>query len=786
MITDVRFALRVLAKTPALTLVALLSLALGIGANTALFGLLDRWVLRPADYPESQRLVNIWRSNTRGGWEHGQLSPFMFQQIQQATASFESAAAVGIRSVNVSGVDEPYSLDAARVSRNLFDVLGVRPEAGRLRFTEDEERTGGPKVAVLTHKLWMNRFGGDPAITGRTVILNGESSTIIGILPRGYRAPTNRIRGCQIYVPTAFTTAELDPGNGVDYELVARLKRDRSLVQANEELKALALHFGWSEGFSLYANGLSQELGSSRRSLLLALQGAVGLVLLIACVNVANLLLVKGLGREHEMAIRTALGAGRGALLRQLLVESLLLALGGGLLGLLLSRWMTLGFSRMQGLGLSEGVPLNEWVLIFTAGISLFTSLLFGLLPAWQASRVAPSEALKNGTRSMASVTRHSLKSCLAVVEIALATALTVGAGLLLHSLYRQYAEGPGFRSKGVLVASIALPGEGFQAQTSFLRNLENRMRTFPGVQEAALCTPMPLVSAGGEGPVRSEGQVPSSEVDAWHHYTTPGFFSAMGIPILQGRTFQRDERDACVISRQLAASLWPGQDPAGHRLLAGGGSFTVVGVAEGTKEFGLDEPLRPQFFLPMGLPGTQPIPNVELLVKVTGDPMLYSKALKQTMKDLKSDIPVEPARLDDVVAASAGQLRDIGFLFGAFASLALTLALLGVHGVLSFMAVQRYREIGIRMALGASMGKVLRMVLSHGLVLVGTGLLGGIFGAVALSRFIQHWMYGVSGLDPSILLFTSILLFLAGLLASLGPALRAASVDPARVLRGE
>lgn len=775
---DLRFALRQFLKSPGFTLAAVLSLALGIGANTALFGLLDHWVLRPVNAPHPESLVCVWRSHDQKGSQRCQFTPRLFQDLRAGAGGFEGLACVGIRGYSVESGDAAFPVEAIRVSGDLFGLLSVRPEMGRLAFTP-EEASGARKAVILTHRLWMSRFAGDPAVLGRSFRLDGESFAVIGVLPESFRAPSQRIRNGAIYVPAAFASAEMDD---VDFEVLGRLKPRFNVAQTDASLKALEPQLGLDPHTHLWAESLVDALGHSRRGMLMTLQAAVALVLLIACINVANLLLAKGVGRRQEMAIRSALGAGQGSLVRQLLTESLLLGIFGGLLGLGFARAMLLGASRLRGLRLDEAVSLDGRAFAFCLLVAMLASLIFGLLPAWQTTHARPQDALREG---MVGPARLGWRKGLVVGEVALATALLVGSGMLLRSLFRQLSEGSGLQAKGVQIAGLALPsqadGTRRESQVPFLLALEARLQALPGCEKAALCTPMPLYNAGGDGELSADG-AEGKEANAWPHFITPSYFDTVGIKLLTGRVFGKSESGVCVISQPLARSLWPGQEALGRRVRWGGHVLEVVGIVSGTKEYGFDEPLRPQIFLPVASPMEHPLGGLCLLVKGHPDPRMMVHAVAS----MGPGLVIEPESFDGAVNATLGPLQEMGYLFGAFAALALALAMLGVHGVLSFLMRQRAREIGLRMALGARIQDVVRSVVSKGMGMVALGLALGSGGAVMLTRGLEHWLYGISLLDPFVWLVVSGLLLLASLMACLEPALRAASVDPALVLRGE
>jgi predicted permease len=816
---DIRFGLRTLWKRPGFTAVAVLTLALGIGANSAIFSVVNAVVLRPLPYGAPERLVALWGNLNQKGFEELELSAPEYTDFRRRGAHvFEDAAAYAQDGFNLTGAGEPERIQGVNATASLFTTLGVAPLRGRA-YTEEEDRPGSDDVVVISHSLWQRRFGSDPSVVGRSVTLDGRPNTIVGVMPADFRFPDN---DTDVWKPAAFSAELLSPNNRGSHFLsaVARLKPGFTAARATEEVAALARAQGqespntYSRGFGASVRPLQEEVvGPSVRTSLFVMLGAVGLVLLIACANVANLLLARAASRRKEVAVRTALGAGRVRIIRQLLTESVMLSVAGGAAGLMLALW---GVDLLVTLA-PEGTPrlgevgLDARVVAFTFGVSLLTGVVFGLAPALHSSKVDPNESLKEGGRGGTETAgRGRLRSLLVVGEFALALVLLASAGLLVKSFARVLDESPGFDSRGVLTMRLVLPESkygGYDQHRAFYSNLFARLRALPGVEAVGANNILPLSGSRGsrtfliEGRPVAQGQ-PKPEEQL--RFVTPGYFEAMRVPLLRGRDFSdRDvngQTRVALVSRSMAERHWPGEEAVGKRIAyAGIGRgenqtpewIEVVGVVGDVKHRGLDLESKPEIYVPVYQPlfSTRPTPPLSLYVAVRakGDPAALAPALRREVAAVDPEQPLANVRtMEERLAESVAQRRFNMTLLGVFACVALLLAGVGVYGVMAYAVARRTHEIGVRVALGAQRGDVVRLVLRQGMWLALAGVGVGVAGAYAATRLMTGLLYGVSPTDPLTFVGVSALLTAAALLACLVPARRATRVDPMVALRYE
>jgi putative ABC transport system permease protein len=803
LLQDTRYGARMLRKSPGLTSVAVLSLALGIGAISTIFSFVNGIMLRPLPYPESERLVLLDETAFKRGSPSMNVSYPNFLDWRQQNHSFEDIGCYttgGLIIASGAGGGDPEQLKGAFVTQGLFEILGVAPILGRT-FTADEDQPDHDLVVILSYGLWQRRFAGDPNILGQTLLLNNRSRVVIGVMPRGFQFP----EVAEAWGPLALNTKIF---TRTDHGLlsIARLKPGVTLEFAQAEMISIASNIEaqnpvTNEGLSVSLTSLRAGLVGDYKKALLILLGVVGFVLLIACVNVANLLLARGAARQKEIAIRAALGANRRRIFRQLLTESLLLGLISGALGLMLALW---GMDLLLA-AIPIDIPfwmkfdLDGRVLGFTAACSLLTGFVFGTAPALEASNPDLNEILKEGGRSGAGGGRHRLRSLLVVAEIALSLVLLIGAGLMMRSFMSLQHVDAGINPEGVLTMYIALPGAKYrppEKRAAFFSQLLERVRSIPGVQSAGTNSGLPLAgnnwgrSLTVEGfPVLSVGEAPAIN----HCVISPDYFSAMGIANLKGRDFdERDTRDAAkvtIIDERLAREYWPDDDPIGKRIRFGPPEdnepwHTIVGVVREVKHNRLDASTRMSVYLPFA---QVPIGGSSLAIRSSGRPENLTGAVRAQMRELDPDLPLTQVRpMTEVVARSVWQQRLYTVLFGVFAAVALILATVGIYGVMSYAVTQRTREIGLRMALGAQKQDVLKLVVGHGVVITAIGIGAGLAAAVGLTRLMSSLLFGVTATDPITFAAVSVVLAGVALGACFVPALRAAKVDPMEALRYE
>ncbi|MDQ3802556.1 MAG: ABC transporter permease [Acidobacteriota bacterium] len=808
LLQDLRFAARVLWKSPGVSAVAVVALTLGIGANTAIFSVVNAVLLRPLPYKDPERLVRLSEDSERVPQMSVAYPNFLDWREQQTV--FEQMAAMQLQSYNLSGGGEAERLSGRNVSPEFFSVLGVAPALGRT-FTEEENARGRERVVVLSHGLWQRRFGGDKGILGRAVTLNGEPFTVVGVLPRGflYGSPTD------VFVPIGSALDEMmmsSRGYHPGIYVLARLKDGVGLERAREEMKAIAARLAAQYPASNSGNTVRMQplgeyfVGEIRPSLLILL-AAVGMVLLIACANVANLLLARAAARGREIAIRTALGASRLRIVRQLLTESVTLALAGGVCGLLLALW---GVDLLRSLTADNLPPtaevgLDANVLLFTLAVSLVTGVAFGLAPALQASRMDLNTSLKEGGRSQSGgVGRQRMRNILVVAEVALSLLLLIGAGLMLKSFFRLRQAEIGFNPQNLLTMQVSRTvgkGEDPARAAAFFDQLRERLEATPGVGAAAYTGGMPMLGAPDTSvmvagrPAPEPGKAPQAVL----FITSPGYLEAMGIRLVRGRFF--DEHDdansqlVAVVDEAFARIIFPGEDPVGQRLKGGGDvpDAEIVGVVEHVNNYGLNVPeaVQPQLYyafkqVPKNYMADA-LGNVYVAVRTSGDPAALVPAVRREAQALDPAQPLYNINtMEEVLAQSVATQKLSMLLLGLFAGVALALAAVGLYGVMSYTVTQRRHEIGVRMALGARPSDVLRMVVGQGMLLTAVGIGVGLLGALAATRLMASLLYGVSATDPATFAGIPLVLASVALAANYIPARRAMKVDPMEALRYE
>lgn len=797
---DLRYGARQLARSPGFTAVAVLTLALGIGATTAIFSVLSAILLRPLPYGEPDRIVSVWEKRPRENVFDNVVSPADFLDWRERNRVFESMAAQILVPLDLTGAGEPESLFASQVSAPFFEVFGMQPALGRF-FLPEEERPGKNQVVVLSHGLWARRFGGRPDAIGRTLHLNDSPYTVIGVLPESFPFPAP----AQLWIPYTFPPNFSQVRGRHFLRVFARLKPGVTLQLAQAQMDEIGAalereHPDDNRGHGVNVMSLREHYAGDVRKPLLVLFGAVGFVALIACANVANLLLVRGASRQREFAVRLALGGSRGRIVRLLLVESVLLAALAGAAGSLLALWATDALKAIVPADLfvngTDTFKLDFRVLIFLAGISLLTAVLFGLAPALHSSRLNLVDSLKEGgLRTGAARSRKRLHSTMVVAEFALSLVLLVGAGLMVRTLLVLHDVDPGFRPEKVWALGLTLPTSRYPEHAereAFYRELLERLTARPGVLSAGTTSHLPLTGQDSRTYIGIEGREPNPDepTRAHHRVVSPGYFETLRIPVLAGRSIQdTDRRDAppvVIINRAAAERFWPGESPLGRRFLLGGTEEwrEVVGVVADVKHWGLDAPANPEMYLPRQQYDWR---WTSLLVRSDLEPAALAATLRREIRSLEKDLPVGDLRpMDAIISHSLAPRRFYLSLLAAFAGLAATLAAVGIYGVLSYSVADRSHEMGVRMAVGALPRDIFRLVLRQGMALAAIGLLLGGAGALALTRVISSQLFGVPPDDPVTFAAVSLLLVGVSLLACWIPARRAARVDLMTALRYE
>jgi putative ABC transport system permease protein len=807
LLLDLHYGLRMLLKQKGFTAVAIITLGLGIGANTAIFSLVNGVLLRPLPFPDAERIIYIEGKNPVAGISESNVSFLDFTDWSQQTGLFASTAAYWTGEAHL-GADEaePERVPRAGVTTGFFSVLGIQPALGRAFVPEDDK--GWPQtVAIVSHGLWKRRFGSDPAIVGKQVQMSSMPLTIIGVMPPGFEYPEQT----QIWVPTAVNLSQ-EPRDNRVWSAIARLNAGVDLKQAQTRLSAINAQLDkqfheTNNGWDVFLSPLHERLVREVKPSLLALLGAVGFVLLIACANVANLLLARSAARQKEIAIRAAMGASRLRVLRQMLTESILLSAIGGVAGLVLSIWSTDVLMSMlpEGAPRIEQVGIDYRVLTFALGVSALTGILFGIIPALQASKLDVSSALKEGGRTGEGHRRTSARSLLLIGEVALSLMLLVGAGLLIKSFLRLQEVRPGFNAHNVLTARLSLQGPKYkknQQIVEFFRLLKERLEAEPGVQAVGGSVNLPLNPTGyaiGRGFI-PEGRPLTVEEskDASFTTITGDYFRALQIPLLSGRLFEpRDNADGpkvVIINETTAKRHFGSPATAIGKRLSVWAPFRghhetfmreIVGVVGDTKTGSLAGERDMQIYVPHAQDSQWNF--MGLVIRTAGDPAAFARTVRREVQALDKDQPIYNVRTyDDVVTNSLGTRRVSMQLFTVFACAALLLAAVGIYGVMAYSVTQRTQEIGIRMALGAQKGDVLRMIVRQGMTLTIIGVGVGLLGAFALTRVIANLLFGVNAADPATFATVALLLALVALLACYLPARKAARLDPMKALAHE
>jgi len=799
---DLRYGTRMLLKQPGFTLIAIITLALGIGANTAIFSVVNAVLLRPLAFKEPDRLVAVWERNLKKpDGEKSFVGGANFSDWKRQSQSFDALAAYMNWNYNLTGDGEPQRLRAIVATGDLFRALGVEPALGRT-FAPDDDQDGRDNVVVLSHAFWQSRFGANREIVGQTVTLNNGKHTVIGVMPAWFEFPDART---EIWRPMAMSAEQAQNRQGKWLRVIGRLKAGVSPEQASAEMNAIAgrlerqypeANGGW--GASLLP--LHEEVAGKVRRLMWILLGAVGFVLLIACANVANLLLARAASRQKEMAVRSALGANRVRLLSQFLIESLLLAALGGAAGLLLARWCSEALIALSPGGiprLSESA-LDARVLGFTLLLALLATLLCGLIPAWQASKPDLDETLKEGGRGATGHAGRRWRSALVVAEVAAGVVLLVGAGLMVRSFLKLQQVNAGFDPRNLLTMQIMLPAGKYarnEQQIAFFQQTLEKIKTLPGVQSAGAVQDLPLRLNATSFPVTIPGRPAVAENErpmAVHRTVSDDYPRTMGIPLLRGRAFTpRDDLNAppvVIINQTMARRLWPDEDPVGKQLRFGAPEdppYTIVGVAGDIKHMGLAGEEGAVIYQPHAQKRFAWLRWMAIVVRTDAEALSLAAAIRRRVQEVDRDQPVyEVATMEELLAKSVAEPRFTTLLVGGFALLALGLAALGIYGVVSFAVVQRTHEIGIRVALGAQVRDVLALVIRQGMTLALLGVALGLAGAFALTRLIESLLFGVTTTDPLTFIGVSALLPIVALAACWIPARRAAKVDPLVALR--
>lgn len=802
MLQDIRLGLRILARNRAVTALSSIALALGIGGSTLIFSVVYAVLLKPLPVDDPDRLVWIWANRPGRDLAYAFTAYSTYAEWKAGTPSFESMSAYAPHSTTLLIGNDPERVDVLRVNATFFPMLGINPVVGR-NFLTEEDQPGAPRVAILSYGLWERRFGRDTSVIGSSINLDGRSVAVTGVLPRGFAfgAVVSSLpnRTADIYVPIAHSTARGTPGNpSPSVGAYARLKPGVPLERAQAEIDAVSQRletaYADMKGFGAQVWRMRDFAVRDVRLSLLVLLGAVGLVLLIACANVANLLLVRASVRQREIALRTALGAGRWLILRQLLTESVLLSICGGAAGLLLAA----AGARLLALHGPERIPflrevsLDGRVFAFAILISLLTGILFGIAPAFAAFRTHLSQALKNGSIAAGeSRSRNRFRGALVVIEVAIAMLLTIGATLTMRTLLRLQATNPGFDADGVLTASVSLPVTKYakpEQRFDFYGRVLDRVNAMPGVQTASMVS---LIPFGGSNTGRNfliEGQPPPRPEDTpvfWRRIIDPHYFGVMRIPLIRGREFSSQDAGTprvAIINETMARRYWPDTDPLGKRFGSGPYWLTVVGIVGDVKFTSLTKAAEPEFYEPYRQAS---LPDMILTVRTLSDPQRLAPALREAVLEIDPTQPISRIiPMAQYVSDAVGTPRLSALLLAAFGTTALLLAAVGIYGVISFSVMQRTREIGVRIALGAAGRNVMWAVVGQAVVLASVGIAVGISSALALNSIMQRMLFDITATEPSAYLAVSALLMAIAALAAYVPAQRATRIDPSVALR--
>jgi len=797
-IKDIRYGIRSLLKRPGFTAIALIALALGIGANTAIFSLVNAVILQPLPYQDPDRLVWAW-GNIQNGGNRASVAPLDYLDYRSQNKTFEHFAAYMGLSANLTGSGEPERLTATGVTGNFFDAFGVRPALGR-GFTLENEKSGQDQVTVLSHSFWQKRFGGDPSIVNKTIVLDGKTVEVIGVMPAHVIFP----QLADLWVPLNFDISpDMRQRRAHFMRPIGRLKEGVTLTQAQADTDLIAAQLAeqfpeTNKNWNLRLVPLRDQLLGGSQTPLFILFGAVGFVLLIACANVANLLLVRAAAREKEIALRTALGASRVRIARQMITESLLLSIAGGALGALLATWGVEALVRLGegSIPRTANVRIDATVLAFTFLISLATGLLFGLAPALRTVRVNLIDSLKDGLRgSGEGALRNRTRSLLVVLESAIAVMLLIGAGLLIRSLIALQNVDPGFDANNVLTMRITLPRQKYdtpEKSANFFGQLETRLAGLPGVESEALISELPLSNQPNDMPFTVEGRPPVASISegfgADFRMVSQNYFNALRIPLLRGRNFtEQDVRQSdkvLLVSEQLVAQIFPNEEPLGKRLIMAmsGEPYEIIGIVGDIRHQSLGAPAAPTMYMPSRQRG-----GTNLVIRTQGDPLSIVSAVRNEVQALDPNQPIAAVKkMSDWVDASVAAPRSSTTLLTLFAVLAMILAATGIYGVMSYSVARRTHEIGVRMALGARRFDVMKLVVRQGMILTLIGVVLGLGGAFALTRVMSTLLFGVTAKDPITFAAVAALLIAVAFIACFVPARRATKVDPLVALRYE
>ena len=807
LLKDIRYGIRGLLKRPGFTVIALITLALGIGANTAIFSVVNAVLLRPLPFQKPEELVIVWEDATFAGFPRNTPAPANYVDWKTQNQSFADMAATHETSFNLTGDGEPERVSSYSVTANFFPLLGVQPLLGRSFLTE-EDRPGANKVVVLSYSLWQSRYGGDRNILNREILLNGEKHSVVGVMPASFQFFEKDTR---LWVPIALDQEDWANRGGHFLTVVARLKPGVSVPQAQAEMNGIMRRIAMDHPGETMEGKLGavvlpvrdQFVGDARGSLIVLLV-AVPFVLLIACANVAGLVLARAVGRRKEIALRMALGAGRSRVIRQLLTESLLLAVAAGVLGSLLAYG---SFTFLQGLipeemALATSLRLDVRILIFTIAISIITGIIFGLVPALQSANFDLNEALKQSSGRVTSTGR--LRSAMIVFEVALSLVLLVGAGLLIQTLFQLFRQYSMLEPEKVLTMRTILPREKYkepQQRDNFYQQVLQRVEHLPGVVAAGYSTSVPLAWKGGTSGFYPEGlkaPIPGMAYDSNHRQVSVNYLRAMNIPLRQGRYFESSDNaqsvPVAVINETMARQYWPGENALGRRMKIGdpdepGKQWKeIVGIVADIRQMGIDEPVKAEMYLPYQQVTDWPgyVPR-DLAIRTNGDTSNLVGAVRQIIREVDPDQPVSNvATMAEVLGTEAAQRRMGMIMLAGFAALALLLASLGIYGVLAYFVTQHTSEIGVRQALGATPRNILFLVLKKGMGLTLVGVVIGLGAAFALTRLMSSLLFGVTAADPLTFAIVPLLLVGVALLACYIPARRATKVDPLVALRYE
>jgi predicted permease len=808
LIQDFRYALRSFGKNIGLTTVIVLSLAIGIGANTAIFSVVDALLLRPLPYPQPERLAAIWLHSPGLGIFRDWPSPGQYIDIQNENHSFEEISISHGTSVTLSGFDQPEPIDGMETSSNLFHILGAKPMLGRLLLPEDD-KPGKAPVVVLSARLWKRRFSSDPNIVGKGITLNGNPFTVAGVLNPTFmvnaevmpaEGPMDKV---DIFAPLPLGPDAVNRRGDENYNLLARLKPGVSVSQAQADIDIIATRIREKDKrdrtFGMTVIGLQEQVVGDVRRALLVLLGSVALVLLIACANVANLLLARASGRQKEIAIRISIGAGWQRLVRQMLTESILLSVLGGLAGIGVAQWAIYVVRAMNpgNIPRLEDIGINAPVMAFTFVVSLFTGILFGLAPAWRAACTDLNAALKSGGRSGQGesgihISRHRLRGLLVISELALSLMLLIGAGLLVRSFVRLQEVPPGFTPDHLLTMRVAVSGPRYRdnkARIQFFQDVDNRVARLSGVKAEGLISALPMTGTVGWGGINVEGYTPApgQELQADIRIASSDYFRAMEIPLAKGRFFNQYDTSAnqqvVIIDEKFAQRFWPHDNPVGkHLWFDPKKPFTIAGVVKVVKQYGLDMDSKIAAYFPQSQMGSN---GLYLAAKTSGDPGGLSAAMVHEIHAVDpSAVVYEIRTMNQRLYDSLARQRFAATMLGAFALFALLLTTVGVYGVISYLVSQSKHDLGIRIALGARPGNIVGLVVRQGMELTAVGVVAGLVGAVAVTRVMASLLFGVTATDTLTFGAVAAVLIAAAFLATVIPAQRATRVDPMTVLR--